>query len=644
MSYYNLPKFKAFRFWCQKVLPLVYDDSLSYYEVLSKVVHGLNLQADVINEIEDILEGSGIDIDEAVQKVMDRLEEEGVIDDAVDEAINTLIESGDIDARVIQVVEGMITDGDFDNKINSLIGEQYEEVVEPELSKAIKEYDTFGDLPTSGLAVGSIVQTKGYRSIGDDGASMYRVHELSDNVFPYNAGYGFEILGTVFPEKAGAYGDGTHDDASVIQSCINYYKVITLKYKTYSIGSTIEVTSNSVRINGNLSVLRRAQIVNAPIIQCANRTNFEISDVIFSTETQSELSMMVSIISTIWVKIKRCKFNNSYGYCMRINSSTYVDVSDCLFTSATGGEGNPGGAIYMQGGNVISITECVGNSLSDHLVYLDGSVAINHVSISGCKCINGNSENALTNAAAIVAYGQVHNLDITNCNFNNVKTGIVLQVRNDKIPDNVTISNCSMHNLWESGIYCEGNANTISSRSNIAISNCVINTVGQDGIDFRYINNASISNCIIITGVRTGISMSYSRYCNAIGCNVENFVTGVMVGYLGECTHCSIYDCSVGNCQTDGIYIRLGTYCNGFNNHTFGTFGNNNYVNASTNGVSVNQSENRYAIRSIFWNTGIPTTGLYNTGDICLDSTGTTNGWRCTAGGGPGTWVARSST
>lgn len=31
-----------FRFWCQKVLPLVYDDSLSYYELLCKVVNYLN--------------------------------------------------------------------------------------------------------------------------------------------------------------------------------------------------------------------------------------------------------------------------------------------------------------------------------------------------------------------------------------------------------------------------------------------------------------------------------------------------------------------------------------------------------------------------------------------------------------------------
>lgn len=32
----------TFKFWCYKVLPLVYDDSLSYYEVLCKVVKYIN--------------------------------------------------------------------------------------------------------------------------------------------------------------------------------------------------------------------------------------------------------------------------------------------------------------------------------------------------------------------------------------------------------------------------------------------------------------------------------------------------------------------------------------------------------------------------------------------------------------------------
>lgn len=40
-----------FRFWCQKVLPLVYDDSLSYYEVLCKVVNYINNLISTNNEI-----------------------------------------------------------------------------------------------------------------------------------------------------------------------------------------------------------------------------------------------------------------------------------------------------------------------------------------------------------------------------------------------------------------------------------------------------------------------------------------------------------------------------------------------------------------------------------------------------------------
>lgn len=33
---------ETFKFWCMKILPLVYDDSLSYYEVLCKVVDYIN--------------------------------------------------------------------------------------------------------------------------------------------------------------------------------------------------------------------------------------------------------------------------------------------------------------------------------------------------------------------------------------------------------------------------------------------------------------------------------------------------------------------------------------------------------------------------------------------------------------------------
>lgn len=44
---------KVFKFWCQKVLPLVYDDSLSYYEVLCKVVDYLNNMVSDVNKVID---------------------------------------------------------------------------------------------------------------------------------------------------------------------------------------------------------------------------------------------------------------------------------------------------------------------------------------------------------------------------------------------------------------------------------------------------------------------------------------------------------------------------------------------------------------------------------------------------------------
>lgn len=54
----NYNELKHFKFWCQKILPLVYDDSLSYYEILCKVVDYINKLIDnensTIGQIEEL--------------------------------------------------------------------------------------------------------------------------------------------------------------------------------------------------------------------------------------------------------------------------------------------------------------------------------------------------------------------------------------------------------------------------------------------------------------------------------------------------------------------------------------------------------------------------------------------------------------
>lgn len=47
----GLHKIEKFRFWCQRVLPTVYEDSLSYYELLCKVIEYLNEVIDNYNEV-----------------------------------------------------------------------------------------------------------------------------------------------------------------------------------------------------------------------------------------------------------------------------------------------------------------------------------------------------------------------------------------------------------------------------------------------------------------------------------------------------------------------------------------------------------------------------------------------------------------
>lgn len=90
-------KILPFRFWCQKVLPLIYDDSLSYLEVLCKVTAKLNeliksdnQQGDAIQElqtaVQELIESEST-VEEDIASLKDRMTgAEGDI-----EHINTVI-------------------------------------------------------------------------------------------------------------------------------------------------------------------------------------------------------------------------------------------------------------------------------------------------------------------------------------------------------------------------------------------------------------------------------------------------------------------------------------------------------------------------------------------------------------------------
>ena len=96
----DLPYFK---FWCMKVIPLVYDESLSYYEVLCKVVKYINDLIDSDKEIVGELDKLKADM-ATVQEWIDNFDYEPLLK-TVKEMVNKYITAG--------VYFGLTDDGYF---------------------------------------------------------------------------------------------------------------------------------------------------------------------------------------------------------------------------------------------------------------------------------------------------------------------------------------------------------------------------------------------------------------------------------------------------------------------------------------------------------------------------------------------------
>ena len=96
---------KPFRFWCQKVLPLVYDDSLSYYELLCKVVDYLNkTMEDVDNAVTEVT---------ALHTAYDQLEA----------YVNDYFSTLDVQQEINNKLDAMAEDGSLSTLISPFVAE-----------------------------------------------------------------------------------------------------------------------------------------------------------------------------------------------------------------------------------------------------------------------------------------------------------------------------------------------------------------------------------------------------------------------------------------------------------------------------------------------------------------------------------------
>lgn len=110
----NLATIGQFRFWCQKILPAVYDDSLSYYELLCKVVEKLNELIEQSNEQSDVIKIIIAQLEE-LQRLFEQFMESGFDDyykEQIEKWVNDNMRSI-IEQAIKMVFFGLTDDGYF---------------------------------------------------------------------------------------------------------------------------------------------------------------------------------------------------------------------------------------------------------------------------------------------------------------------------------------------------------------------------------------------------------------------------------------------------------------------------------------------------------------------------------------------------
>lgn len=147
---YKNTSFRPFRFWCQTVLPLVYDDSLSYYELLSKVVSYLNATIgdlnklteeysnirDAYKELENYVNNyfENLDVSAEINAKLDEMAEHGDFDEIVEAVLETLDYEGIIGREVGEQLPNVVGE-----QIGSVVGEQIDGVVGEQIGSVVGE-------------------------------------------------------------------------------------------------------------------------------------------------------------------------------------------------------------------------------------------------------------------------------------------------------------------------------------------------------------------------------------------------------------------------------------------------------------------------------------------------------------------------
>lgn len=491
-------KIDSLRFWCNKILPLVYDDSLSYYETLCKIAEKLN---EIINDMNNLPQYiADLISDEKLKEIMSTLLNN------LQEQIASANEGVSKTATEVRTVGELVWLNGELYKIthNMIAGDQY--VVDSNCEKiTIEEWvNNFNTLLEN-----SIINEKEARENSDNNILKK---------FPIRVAYVREY---------GAIGDGIADDTQAIKNAINSLNgngIVVFDPLVYRITDTIVINKSFTQLKG---YLQKARQLNPTIV-----ADFKDKDVI-RINNETELIEGCGL-ENITVTRKNMGFVNSKT--INVTNCLYTYITNCGFSLSQFG-------LYGNNINGLIVTNCHGTtggdlSANDEVcgIYIDGenNVGNSGLLVKGYIYYGYDVVNSISYGIKTVSTAQGGDLRIYDVECSgDVNYGISINA-GDGFSSDVIIDGLSMDSVLTRG--AELKALNGHEWQNATISNVWLNITSTGfGISCEKYNNICLTNICINSNKDTSTGINFENVTNF---SITNFTVNTNISKLIQVTSC----------------------------------------------------------------------------------------------------------
>lgn len=399
---------KNFREWCNHtmpVLPQVYGDELSYYELLNKVIERCNSVSITVNELIDYVNHyfDSLDVQQMINAKLDQMAQDGTLADL----INNVIFSS------------------LNNSVNK---------------RAIKHLTVLEMINDTHIALNDVVITCGYYKVNDNGNAMYYVLDINSgyNIPLSNGLFAYFVSDSGRPEQFGCKGDDS-DDTTGLKNLLNTCKCVSFTpNKKYGFSSPLTIKGDTT-INGNFSCLHSLIIdvsndQNDGLVKISgdncvftnikfdggmNNAGQKVNKHTYDRASTNGRPILDTIAEKKYtnILIENCIFENATAMSIQLNDCDNVTVSNCQIKNSNRD------AIFVVGDSITIVGNII-EDCEDNYIAIDTSFITRD--ISGIVIAQNTLKKSMTNTdrynislSVGIFVGNSDGRTITKCNINN---------------------------------------------------------------------------------------------------------------------------------------------------------------------------------------------------------------------------------